>query len=134
MKTSRSVDEHHIGTVFFGSFDGFVAYACRVAAPFARNNSNVSALGPHLKLFNSSSAERVCTTQENLSPLLMIRSSKLTYSGSFTCPIDADEQNQRWILLEDISFRFGKRRRHLIGKHIEHRIGIGKRLTLCLIS
>ena len=64
----------------------------------------------------------------------MISGGKLAHGSGFACAVDAHEQDKRGAFLENVGFSLGERCGHLIGEHVEHRIGIGKRLALRLIA
>ena len=111
-----------------------VAHACRVGAALARDHLHVGAARPHLQLLDGGGAERVGAAQDDLAASVVRFLGKLAHRGGLARAVDAHEQHARRVAAEDLLAAFGERVGDLVVEHVEHGIGIGKRLARGLVA
>ncbi len=104
VQAASRVDEHQLGAQLFGTFDGFVAYARRIAAALARDHLDSGALAPYLKLLDRGGPEGVAAAQQDLLACLGVARGQLADRGGFARAVDANEQDHARQLVEHIDF------------------------------
>ena len=134
VQATRGVDEHQIRARFLRTLDRGVADARRIAPPFALDNLDISTVRPDLELFDRSSAEGVGAAQDNVAARIGGFLGKLADGRRLARAVDAHEEHERGIAAEDLFPALGKRARDLLVQHIEHSVGVGKRLARRLVA
>ena len=134
VQATGGVDEHQVGIFGLGALDGVVAHACRIGAALARDHLHVGALRPHLELLDGGGAERVGAAQDDLAASVVRFLGKLAHRGGLARAVDADEQHARRVAAEDLLAAFGEGVGNLVVEHVEHGIGVGKRLARGLVA
>ena len=134
MQATCGVDEHQICARFLRTLDRGVAHARRVAPPFALDNLDIGTARPDLELLDRSSAESVGAAQDNVAARIGGLLGKLAHSRRLARAVDAHEEHKRRLAAEDLFPALGERARDLLVQHIEHSVGVGKRLARRLVA
>ena len=134
VQATCGVNKHKIRARFLRTLDRGVAHARRVAPPLALDNLDIGTARPDLKLLDRSSAEGVCAAQDDVAARIGGLLGKLANGRRLARAVDAHEKHKRGLAAEDLLPALGERARDLLVQHIEHSVGVGKRLARRLVA
>ena len=128
------VDEHELGTGRFGALQRVVAHARRIGSALAGDHLHSGAARPHLKLLDGGGAEGVGRAQDDRATRIGFRLGELAHGGGLARAVDAHEQHHGLIAAEDVGPGLREGTGDLVVQEVEHRIGVGQRLTGGLVA
>ena len=134
VQATCSVNEHQIRTRFLRALDCGITHARGVTSPLTLDHFDIGAASPDLELLDRGGAEGVGAAQDNVAARIGGFLGKLADGRRLARAVDAHEEHERGVAAEDLFPTIGERARNLLVQHIEHGIGIGKRLARRLVA
>ena len=134
MQAACSVNEHQIRTRFLRTLDRGITHTRGVTSPLTLDHFDIGAASPDLELLDRGSAEGVGAAQDNVAARIGGFLGKLADGRRLARAVDAHEEHERGVAAEDLFPALGERARNLLVQHIEHGIGVGKRLARRLVA